>query len=124
MTDRLGFMSAAVALCVAMLTFVTILLHAGHMPVRSRPKPVQRLISSADGAALTVAFMAFHVCTSLQANFNYIAHNIQGPFLLWSEALVATLMVNAGSIMMFAMFAGVKMTVLLWSLLVYGRSVV
>ena len=41
MTDRLGFMSAAVALCVAMLTFVTILLHDGHVPVRSRPRPVQ-----------------------------------------------------------------------------------
>ena len=33
-------------------------------------------------------------------------------------------MANAGSIMMFAMYAGVKMIVLLWSLLVYGRSVV
>ena len=40
-----------------------------------------------------------------------------------SEALAATLLANAGSIMMFAMYAGVKMTVLLWSLLVYGRSV-
>ena len=83
MTDRLGFMSAAVALCVAMLTFVTILLHDGHVPVRSLPRPVQRLISSADGAALAVAVTAFHVCTSLQANFNYIAHNTQGPFPLW-----------------------------------------
>ena len=83
MMDRLGFMSAAVAQCVAMLTSVTILLHDGHVPVRSLPRPVQLLISSADRAALTVPVTAFHVCTSLQANFHYIAHNTQGPFRLW-----------------------------------------
>ena len=83
MMDRLGFMSAAVALCVAMLTFVTILLHDGHVPVRSLPRPVQRLISSADGAALAVAVTTFHICTSLQANFHYIAHNTQEPYPLW-----------------------------------------
>ena len=43
---------------------------------------------------------------------------------LAAEALVATLMADAGSNVMYAVYAGVTLTVLLLSLLVHGRSVV
>ena len=54
--------------------------------------------------------------TSLIADRFYIS--------LAAEALVATLMADAGSNLMYAVYAGVTLTVLLLSRLVHGRSVI